>query len=363
MSWTNGYTSIHNEWLCILFFSSYVLVFLFLVESIRRFSICDVFWFSIMPFILTALLLMWNDDNTVFLWVKLYSVIIGCWILQLIRYRLESWKENNKQISSVIVWCAYFVLALNILEAVIAELKYLIDVDLAAFIGNALNGVVLILTQASPINITTSDNRFTTVRYRLGWIWMIDFTFWDSIYVFNYYTIFAYGCNDMEHILFAIKSILLHLIAPLIIVTWTYRDEWLQYRAHALCLGLYINVISADFIYYLPFLRIQENHCKEYRNGALLITKLFSWISFMFGIVVLVKDIYDEIASWNGKEKAHDYSLIQWIISRFRAKKDIEQGNEMQNCIENSNNNNTSKMYDTVTNGVNVVEDNDTIHV
>eukprot|EP01084_Bolivina_argentea_P062465 114230_1 len=362
MSWSNGYISIEHEWLCLPFFVLYILGFIFIIELNRRFPVVEIFWFSVMPFVFTVLLLVWSENNTIFLWVKLYSVVFACWILQLIRYRLESWKEKNPKIFSVIVWILFFVLTINILEAVIAEFRLLVSFEQGIFIGNSINGMILLFTQANPISIVASPTRFRTVRYKLGWIWIIDYTLWNAIFVYNY-VVFVYECHDIEHILFSIRSISVHLAVPLIMLIWTQKDEWIQYRAHALCLNLYSGMMNVEFLYHLPFYRIQRDECGENRNGALLITKLFSWISFMFGIVVLVKDIYDEIASWNGKEKAHDYSLIQWIISRFRAKKDIEQGNEMQNCIENSNNNNTSKMYDTVTNGVNVVEDNDTIHV
>eukprot|EP01084_Bolivina_argentea_P185400 319703_1 len=147
----NGYVS--------FFFMLYILVFVFIVELIRRFRVAEIFWVCIMPFVVIILMVVWDEDHTIFLWAKLCSVIISCWVVQIIRYRLQSWKEKKKNIlSSLLLWVTYSVPAINIFEAVVTEFVLLRNFGQGIFIGNVINGIMLLLTQANPRKITISVN-------------------------------------------------------------------------------------------------------------------------------------------------------------------------------------------------------------
>eukprot|EP01084_Bolivina_argentea_P258285 435396_1 len=301
---------IRNYRLIFVFVSLYTFIFMTLVELSRRYRKIQVLLYWIMPFILIPILIYYPDPvdpNTLFDYVKMVSVIFASWVCQFDRHKLEKWREKNcKILVCILVWITYIVLVINIFEAVLTDWNKMVN-EVKIFPGNAIHGVLLILTLPNATNIKTStkmlDDNYYSIRWKLGGLWTFAYTVWNAIFVYNEY------CYEL------LLNTIYHLGIPLIILTWTHCDEWIQYRVYALCLYKWINTLPY-FKWYLPYFRFFQYHCDLIIPDPVQIKIIINLISFGIGTIILIKDIYHEIKSWNGIPKPRDTSLIQWLVRK-----------------------------------------------
>eukprot|EP01084_Bolivina_argentea_P184671 318494_1 len=321
--WTNGTISVHYGWFsCIVL---YLLMIVLIMEASRRFRAVQICLYWIMPFILIPITFIYNDIKTtleIFMVIKLFSVIFGIWLVQFIRHQLDKFSQT---FCSVLIWFVYFVLFINVSEAMITEfiiITWKYRQKRFIFPGNAIHGFILLLTQANPLNIT-SNNEYKCMQYKLGSMYLFNYTLWNIIFCFSYF-IEEHECFQLslDYILSAICDMSWHLGVPLIMLLWTNNAEWLQYRAYSLFWLVWFYQYS-PIQYYIPFFKMNSDiQCvktNEMEENIFLFLSVINYISFICAVIFLCKDIFEEIKSWNGSyDKSHDTSLLQWIVSSLK---------------------------------------------
>lgn len=153
--------------------------------------------------------------GTPFTFAKLVSVAGA---LCLTVWACEDWPGSR---SRWLVWALITTLAVNILEAVIAE-------SLTAFSMNLVAGVLLLPGIPGPAGwrVTAREQRGLSMEVDLGWLWIAAYTVWNFAFV---YGTAAPGHPLGEGALLA----LLHLVVPLLL-TRGRAERWMQSRMLAL---------------------------------------------------------------------------------------------------------------------------------
>lgn len=172
-------------------------------------------WFVAGYFIVGSLVLIVNAgrlDLQVFTWVKVFTlavsvgVIVGC-------------ARAAGRLQSGFKWAATLILALNILEAVLAD-------AFGRQWVNALVGVSLMATAGRPSRVTvTSVVGRPAMAYDLPWSWILTYTVWNLSVVCAHYPL-----HWLDHL--AVLS------AP-IIAALGLRDRRLWLEARAFTLAVY----------------------------------------------------------------------------------------------------------------------------
>lgn len=155
--------------------------------------------------------------GTPFLFAKVISVGLSA---SLIVWLAQAWRGSKSTWGR---WLAIIMLALNIAEAIAAEL-------LTAVSPNVFAGLLLILTLPGPSAIAVGDRNApnTDFRYGLSWLWVGAYTFWNLAFV--------YGTAAPGRPLGEFGGLaLLHLGAPLLASRGD-ATRWAQGRTFALAL-------------------------------------------------------------------------------------------------------------------------------
>lgn len=165
-------------------------------------------------------------DLQLFTWVKLLTLVASMMLLVgYIVLRDDAWRPR-------LALCLVAILALNILEAVVADAA-------AGHWPNALVGTSLIATLARPGAVRRSaDGRH--VLYTLSWPWILCYTFWNLTVVCGIYP---------EHWTDHLAVLAVPLAAALL---WG-RERWLEARAFSLSVYGWAIVLAID-VYRLPWL-------------------------------------------------------------------------------------------------------------
>lgn len=180
-----------------------VLAVIGIIEVVRRLPPqVGLALFLGLPLLATPLWLR-DADAPIFSVVKVYSVCAGAAYMEALK--LTRWTDHR--------WArllAYLLLALNILEAVVADL-------VGASAINAVAGAILVLTQAYPDAITVErDTPRRDLRYPLGGWWVAAYTLWNFAFVHGHAPTFT-----------AFAAV--HLSAPILACRGR-ADLWLQAR-------------------------------------------------------------------------------------------------------------------------------------
>lgn len=199
------------------------LIFLLLTYQILyRYPIITWLIFLIAPFALIPLAR--TQHNEYFVWIKVFSVAIGIYWLQTLRYTRLGQKNWA-------LWVAWVMVAINISEAVAQSLLH---PGMVNFI-NSLTGLFLIITLPRPGQIhidTTSPYR--SLIWDTPMIWVIGYVIWNWVFI---YTLWPALC--VRH--------LAVLGAPFLIALY---DNRLFEQARPLTLGPYM-LLDFAFVWLL----------------------------------------------------------------------------------------------------------------
>jgi hypothetical protein len=233
-----------------IFFWVFLLVALIFINEIARRSMwASIGLFIVLPVYLT--LFVWPNTITVegstvgswFHWVKIYSALLGCVGFMAIKYI-----KGAIDIKYVKMFPP-FILAINILEAVVRELQ------VSSFSGihdgmfilggpwnyvNAVAGILSILTISGWAGIYISKKHKDLIWPDMLWFWIIAYTVWNMAYLYN--------CIP-GHAFYGGAAVLLAAAIPAF--TWS-RGAWLQHRAYTLTIFLmfimtYPNLVDVEF--------------------------------------------------------------------------------------------------------------------
>ena len=119
-----------------------------------------------------------NKLDTEFEYIKLVSIIVGCIFLSLVR--VVKWGNSWSNIWS---WLLWFILAINIAEAVYSEFKN----------GHYINpclGIILILFAPNPFNTGESWKKLLNIGgkdmiYKTSILWVLLYTTWNANYAYS----------------------------------------------------------------------------------------------------------------------------------------------------------------------------------
>lgn len=223
-----------------------VLGALILLNEISRRSMwAALFFFVLLPIILPFTL--WQHDGeagtsvgTWFHWVKVYSALAGCLGFMLIRYT-----DLAKKYKALLIFPA-FILALNILEAVIREFQ------VSSFSGihdgmmitggnwnlvNGVAGLLNIVTICGWAGIIISQKKSKDMLWPdMLWFWIIAYDLWNFAYVYN--------CVP-DHSFYAGAALLIACTIPSFTLC---KGAWLQHRAHTLAFWMMFVMAFPNFV-------------------------------------------------------------------------------------------------------------------
>lgn len=233
----------------IFFWFLLLLALIFINEIARRSMWASIGLFIVLPVYLT--LFVWPNTMTVegstvgswFHWVKIYSALLGCVGFMALKYI-----KGIIDIKYVKMFPP-FILAINILEAVVRELQ------VSSFSGindgmfilggpwnyvNAVAGILSILTISGWAGIYISKKHKDLIWPDMLWFWIIAYTAWNMAYLYN--------CIP-GHAFYGGAAVLLAAAIPAF--TWS-RGAWLQHRAYTLTIFLmfvmtYPNLVDVEF--------------------------------------------------------------------------------------------------------------------
>lgn len=180
--------------------------------------------FAFLPIVLTPL---WISifSGSVFVWVKIYSLIVGAlWILLL---RFTSIKNQRWG-----YWVMWSLLLVNILEAIITD----------AFANNFLNylnlisGLLLVLTidPVTKVYIDKKSKSKDLLWPSLSFSWLVGYSIWNLTFVY---------LNFPEIVLRHVV-----LLAIPLVVAYYFRGSWIQTRAFTLAAYFMFAFTFPDFV-------------------------------------------------------------------------------------------------------------------
>eukprot|EP00978_Attheya_sp_CCMP212_P030377 scaffold111456_cov52-Attheya_sp.AAC.4 len=199
-------------------YSAILLLFLFLIAAGNMFRSLPLertleFWSIWPPLLLPTWLDHWNEWD-LFLWIKTFSLIpvtvIWCTCI-----RFNTIDPKWTRLGS------FFVLSVNILEAVTA--------DLVSKRGkkswsplNAVGGFLLIYAEIPSLkSLRIIETEPYDVLWHLGTEWIIAYTIWNWMFVYNNYP-YAIGRHTAV------------LLAPLVLTLRDGFDTWVEARGYTL---------------------------------------------------------------------------------------------------------------------------------
>ena len=236
------------HWLLIL------VVLIALNEIFRRSKWATIFFFVVLPLVLTPL--VWSQQGVTywFKWVKIYSVVFAVIWFTLIRF------TEIKKYNWVKMIAALF-LAVNIAEAVSQDFSM-------GFVPNILNGIAGILNiitlfygwkEIGPDNSKHKD----MVWPKMTIFWIIAYDIWNIVYVYLNFP----GSTSAQ------LMVLLSCTIPALFIK---RGTWLQARAFTL---------AAWFMYYFTVPRFTE-------QMELMVPRSYNLMFVVASISILANLIY-----------------------------------------------------------------------
>jgi len=187
-------------------------------------------------------------DLQLFTWAKVLTLVASMLLLvAYLRVRDEVWRSR-------MALCFVAILALNILEAVVADAA-------ARHWPNALVGVSLMATLAGPSAIRRSEDG-RHMLYTLSWPWILCYTVWNLTVVCGIYP---------EHWTDHLAVLAVPVAAALL---WG-RERWLEARAFSLSVYAWGIVLAID-VYRLPWLPPSPNP-----------ERLYPWLSGLAAILAV----------------------------------------------------------------------------
>lgn len=156
----------------------------------------------------------------VFIPLKLLSVAAALGFLWLVRFHGEGGSRAAK-------WALVLLLAVNILEAVLAETLDLVtggaDRTLGGHPLNLWAGLLVLLMVRGPDHMEVSKGEERRFSYQLGWDWILAYSLWNFVFV--------YGSRPPGAAAGALAgAAVLHLGAPLIAAAGD-ASRWVELRA------------------------------------------------------------------------------------------------------------------------------------
>ncbi|MBM7037515.1 DUF5692 family protein [Vibrio ulleungensis] len=247
-------------------------------ELSRRNLKWSMFLFVGLPIMLTPYwMYMDNEVSNWFVWVKVYSALMGAVGFMVIRFSNFANKHR---------WYLLFpplILSINILEAVIREIQVadiqgvsegllLLGGDWNYF--NAAAGILNIVTicgWAGIYAVTRGKNR-DMVWPDMLWFWIIAYDIWNFAYIYNCLT---------ANVLYTGVALLLSCTIPAL---WWAKGAWLQHRAHTLALW-------AMFMMTFPYMFTDSIYTVKvsYNPDAMW---LISMLSFVANVALVVYQGY-----------------------------------------------------------------------
>lgn len=194
------------------------------------------------------------NGGTWFSWVKTYSALAGVLIFMAIRF-VPRCKENK-----VMLALPMAILALNILEAVFADLECffkdgVVEGGLLMIGGpwniiNAVAGILLILTITGWFGITVSNRKSRDMVWADQlWFWIVAYDLWNMSYCYNCISNRSFYAGFL-------------LIVSCTLCEFLFRrGVWLQHRAQTLALWAMFS-LSVDYSAYgnlFPIVSTQQN--------------------------------------------------------------------------------------------------------
>ncbi|MGL4832039.1 MAG: DUF5692 family protein [Propionibacteriaceae bacterium] len=249
-------------------------------ELSRRSKLAGIACFVVLPLILT--IFVWpttagpgSSTGTWFHWVKVYSALAGCLGFMALRYL------PTLQTKRWALMFPAFILALNILEAVIRDFQcrgYEGMVDGVFMNGgpwnvmNGIAGLINIVTLSGWLGIKISRDKSKDMIWADQiWPWIIAYDVWNFAYVYN--------CVG-DHSFYAGAALLISCTIPAFFIK---KGAWLQHRAHTLAFWMMFTMAVPSFVTSSRF-SIQSSH-----SNAALFT--MSAISLAINIAVAVYEI------------------------------------------------------------------------
>lgn len=187
------------------------IILLILNHILRKNKIIAFAIFAFLPIILTPL---WISifSGGVFVWLKIYSLIIGAlWILLLrfTKLRKKRWA----------FWVMWGLLIINILEATITDS---LTIHLANYL-NVLAGLLLILTLDPLTKICIKKKEFNDLLWpSLSFKWIIGYSIWNITFVY-----LNFPETTFRHVV---------LLAIPLIIAYYFKGAWIQTRAFTLAI-------------------------------------------------------------------------------------------------------------------------------
>lgn len=265
------------------------LILLLLVNELtRRNKYVAIGTFMALPLILT--LFVWGTDEgsssgTWFAWVKTFSALAGVIGFMAIRY------IKKLEINKIALLFPFFILALNIVEAVIRDFQVysqsLSAVDGIIYDGgltiiggswnlmNGAAGILNILTITGWLGIRVSNSKSKDMIWPDQLlIWIIAYDVWNMAYTYNCLTNRAFYAG------------FLILIAATIAAKWIKKGAWLQHRSHTLALW---GMFSLTFAYSnTPYFNIETT---ANTNAMFMLSLLALVVNIGLAVFVVYKSV------------------------------------------------------------------------
>ena len=207
-------------------------------------------WFSLAIFLVLPAVLtftVWprtaapgSSVGTWFHWAKVYSALAGCLGFLAIR-NIKGWGTNKYALLF-----PPFILALNILEAVVREFQIVgVNgiVDGVTIIGgpwnimNGIAGLINIITITGWMGIFIGkDAKKDMLWPDMLWFWVIAYDLWNFAYVYN--------CVS-DHAFYAGAALLISCTIPAFFIK---KGAWLQHRAQTLGIWMMFVMTFPSFV-------------------------------------------------------------------------------------------------------------------
>lgn len=235
----------------LVLFLTLLLIFLLVChEILRRHKMFAGLVFLLGPFVLLPL--AFQQDNSIFVWLKVYSVSFGSlWLILCCLTELGQKKWA--------IWLLWAFFALNILEAVLESFK----------VGGLLNylnmipGILLICTLPFPNEISVDKKPTRDLLWNTSMFWIIGYTLWNWVFLYMNWPAFC-----LMHIPV--------LLAPLL-VSLVNNKLWIQARAFTL--GIYLLI---HFSYDAVFKPIHFSGSVNPEIAGVVVGAAVIWMVFYF---------------------------------------------------------------------------------
>lgn len=264
-------------------------------------------WFSVALFIILPIVLtftVWprtagegSSVGTWFHWAKVYSSLAGCVGFMGIRY-IKGWDKNK-----YILMFPPFILALNILEAVIRDfqctnLNGVVDgvvmVAGSYHIMNGIAGILNIITISGWMGIFISKDKSKDMLWPdMLWFWVIAYDLWNFAYVYN--------CVS-DHAFYAGAALLISCTIPAFFIK---KGAWLQHRAQTLGIWMMFVMCFPGFVDTSMFaVKSSHNPVALYVVSGLSLAFNIGVFVYHFGKILkekrnpLKEEIYTDLAAF-----------------------------------------------------------------